>query len=865
MPRASRLATARSTALTCLLTVLLALLQPGTAGTAQAAEACAPVAMGRYAGELTSAGQTACLTLPVPRGARIAALTSRSGAGVEVGVTAIDAGGTTQCNASELATGECALTGTAPFRLQVTADEPADTGAYGIHLVRTDELQADCAVLPAGTFADDTTAVRLETGNGVFSHCLTIPAGAHSTHELLRVRYGLPDDTEEFPDYGLYLIGTDGNGSDCYAHPTQQQLKTDTLVSCSFTAGVAYTVLVAGQDAPRTHTLNRRDVTSGAQGCAASAATAIGAPALTAASGANGSLRCHRVTTAAATDHLRIDARDTEDATHLLVMDDAGTIKCYPRTSSCAVTGSTGYQVVTQAPADWTLPASYRLDAWRIATSAGLAPECPRAGSVRAGFGPVTGELDEQRTAVCAVLPTSDSARLYGSVTATDGGSVNAKGALFSKRNRTWCAVSSTQSCEPNGESLLLVSLPDRTDRTAYKTRLACAEPTLGCEFYDNTHGWFKPVTPTRLMDTRSGLGVPKGKVGPGGVITLQVAGKAGIPTTGVRAVVLNVTATAPTAGGFVSVYPDGTTRTSASNLNFTTGQTIPNLVVVPVVNGKVNFYNKAGSVDLLADVTGYYLSGEESVSGPLGSTYEPLTPTRLMDTRTGLGVPKGKVGPGGVATLQVTGQGGIPATDVTAVVLNVTATAPTAGGFVSVYPDGTTRTSASNLNFTTGQTIPNLVVVPVVNGKVNFYNRAGSVDLLADVAGYFTKRVTGATYKPLSPTRLMDTRSGLGVPKGKVGPGGTVTLQVEGVAGVPAAGVRAVVLNVTATAPTAGGFVSVYPDGTTRTSASNLNFTTGQTIPNLVVVPVVNGKVSFYNKAGSVDLLADVAGYYTS
>ncbi|MFC9587288.1 hypothetical protein ACFVJ8_31290, partial [Streptomyces yangpuensis] len=73
-----------------------------------------------------------------------------------------------------------------------------------------------------------------------------------------------------------------------------------------------------------------------------------------------------------------------------------------------------------------------------------------------------------------------------------------------------------------------------------------------------------------------------------------------------------------------------------------------------------------------------------------------------------------------------------------------------------------------------------------------------------------------------------------------------------------------AVVLNVTATDPTTASYVSVFPDGTTRTSASNLNFTTGQTIPNLVIVPVVNGKVSFYNNAGSVDLIADVAGYYT-
>ena len=100
----------------------------------------------------------------------------------------------------------------------------------------------------------------------------------------------------------------------------------------------------------------------------------------------------------------------------------------------------------------------------------------------------------------------------------------------------------------------------------------------------------FTPVTPTRLMDTRSGLGVRKGPVGAGGVVSLPVTGVSGVPATGVTAVVLNVTATGPTAGSFVTVYPDGKARPAVSNLNFTAGETIPNLVVVPVVDGKVDF-----------------------------------------------------------------------------------------------------------------------------------------------------------------------------------------------------------------------------------------------------------------------------------
>ncbi|MEU4354569.1 peptidoglycan recognition protein family protein [Streptomyces virginiae] len=364
----------------------------------------------------------------------------------------------------------------------------------------------------------------------------------------------------------------------------------------------------------------------------------------------------------------------------------------------------------------------------------------------------------------------------------------------------------------------------------------------------------FVPLAPKRLMDTREGLGVRRGPVGSGEVVTLPVAAASGGTPT---AVVLNVTATNPTQPSFVSVFPSGTTRSSASNLNFTPGRTIPNLVVVPVVNGSVSFFNNQGTVDLIADITGYFTSTAD------GATQTNFGPKRLMDTREGLGVPKGPVGSGGVVTLPVAGVDGVPATGVKAVVLNVTATNPTQPSFVSVYPSGTTRSSASNLNFTPGQTIPNLVVVPVVDGKVSFYNNQGTVDLIADITGYFSDSDAGATHANFGPKRLMDTRTGTGVRQGPVTGGSVVTLPVAGVGGVPATGVKAVVLNVTATNPTEASFVSVFPSGTTRTSASNLNFTAGLTIPNLVVVPVVDGKVSFYNNSGAVDLIADITGYF--
>ncbi len=376
--------------------------------------------------------------------------------------------------------------------------------------------------------------------------------------------------------------------------------------------------------------------------------------------------------------------------------------------------------------------------------------------------------------------------------------------------------------------------------------------------------GGFTALPPTRILDTRSNVGAT-GPVAAGATAQLQVLGVGGVPATGVSAVVMNVTVTRPTAGGFLTVFPGGTTLPSASNLNFATGQTVPNLVVVKVGgNGKVQLRNgSTGTVHLIGDVAGYYVGGAPSAAGAFVS----LSPTRILDTRSNLGA-TGPVAASATAQLQVLGRGGVPATGVSAVVLNVTVVAPSAGGFVTVFPGGASVPSASNLNFAKGRTVPNLVVVKVGgNGKVQLKNgSAGTLQLIADVAGYYvggTPSVEGA-FASLSPTRILDTRSGLGA-TGPVAAGATAQLQVLGRGGVPATGVSAVVLNVTVVAPSAGGFVTVFPGGTSVPSASNLNFFTGQTVPNLVVVQVgTDGKVQLRNgAAGSLHLLADVAGWY--
>ena len=115
-----------------------------------------------------------------------------------------------------------------------------------------------------------------------------------------------------------------------------------------------------------------------------------------------------------------------------------------------------------------------------------------------------------------------------------------------------------------------------------------------------------------------------------------------------------------------------------------------------------------------------------------------PLTPVRILDTRTGIGA-SGLVRAGKPYSLSVLGQGGVPASGVAAVVLNVTVTQPAAASYLTVYPNGTSRPATSNLNFNPGQTVANLVIAPVgADGKIDFYNADGSTQIVADVSGWF-------------------------------------------------------------------------------------------------------------------------------
>ncbi|WP_270886577.1 hypothetical protein [Pedococcus sp. 5OH_020] len=322
---------------------------------------------------------------------------------------------------------------------------------------------------------------------------------------------------------------------------------------------------------------------------------------------------------------------------------------------------------------------------------------------------------------------------------------------------------------------------------------------------------------------------------------------------------------TQTTATGWVSVYPDGKARPSTSSLNFVRGKTVPNLVIVPVgANGDVDLFNgSSGTVQLLADVTGYFVAGSPSSGGAFGA----LTPSRVLDTRSGTGASRGAVGPGYSTTLTVEGHDGVPTSGVSAVVLNITVTQPTTGGWVSAYGTGTGRPATSNLNFVAGQTVANAAIVPLgTDGAMTIYNgSSGGLQLVADVSGYFLSgdATNPGAFHAVEPTRLMDSRVGLAIP-GPFAPFERAAVQISGSTAVPS-GASAAVLNLTVTQPAAPGYVTVYPDGESPPSTSSLNFGSGQTVPNLVVTGLgANGRIDLFNGSqGNVQLIADASGYF--
>lgn len=381
-------------------------------------------------------------------------------------------------------------------------------------------------------------------------------------------------------------------------------------------------------------------------------------------------------------------------------------------------------------------------------------------------------------------------------------------------------------------------------------------------------------LSPRRVLDTRpdgrtvDGQQQGQGIRPAGSQLRLPVAGRADVPA-GATSVSVNVTATESTGPGFVTSWPCDGDRPNASNLNYAGGENVANSAIVKLsTDGSICLFTY-GRTHLVVDVAGYSTTT---------STYVPIRPERMMDTRPDGVTIDGKmqafapIPAGGSTGLELGGRGSLPGrtaanqpSPIKAVTLNVTVTEARSPGFITVWPCDGDRPNASNVNYVPGQNVAASVTVATgYDGEVCLFSYA-TAHVIVDVEGYFT----GANeWSGVRSARLVDTRAdgttvdGAEQATGPLDAGTTRRVRIAGRGGLRGV-VRAATLNITATGSTGPGFLTVWPCDGDRPNASNLNYSTGQNIANSVTTKLSNdGDVCIFSYA-TTHLVVDVTGAY--
>jgi hypothetical protein len=357
--------------------------------------------------------------------------------------------------------------------------------------------------------------------------------------------------------------------------------------------------------------------------------------------------------------------------------------------------------------------------------------------------------------------------------------------------------------------------------------------------------GVFSPVSPCRVLDTRSTAGEQVDEH----TIRLQISGHCGVPAEA-TAVALTLVATQATTGGYLTAYPSTATRPLASVLNFDADDTRANGTVLALsATGAIDIYTSS-SAQLIVDTTGYFTPPPGGVAA--AGRFVPLTPSRIVDTRSG---PVGMLAPAIARTVPLPPS--VPP-DAVAVAVNLTAVAPVTGGYLSVAAAGASPTETSVLNFPAGgQPRAATVIVPVTAAGFAVLSPA-QTHLLVDISGYFTgpsAAVSGdGLLIPLSPTRLLDTRS----PSTPLyASGGTEFATPPGAA--------VAVLNVTLL-PAGPGWLAALPAGTSAgipTVSSVNGGLPNRPVANMAITPTSDRGVELYT-AVRAHVVVDLTGYFT-
>jgi hypothetical protein len=365
--------------------------------------------------------------------------------------------------------------------------------------------------------------------------------------------------------------------------------------------------------------------------------------------------------------------------------------------------------------------------------------------------------------------------------------------------------------------------------------------------------GGYIPVTPTRLLDTRTGRRIG---LGPNGRVDIPVLGLAGIPSTGVTSVVLNLTASGASDNTSLRVWPTGRT-TDRTLTDVPAGVTRSVLVTTRVGGaGTVSVGNTNGVTELTADVVGYFAVD--------GSSLRSIASTRIYRSLTD---PAGKLAADRPRSIPLPASlGGIAADQITGLVVDVSVLSPSGGGTLTAYRPGTAG-NLTTLTYRTGESIDNLAFVEVADGAITLRASGTPVDVVLDVRAVWVGPVadavlTRSTFTAVKPVLVVDTRTQGGAVRAGFARKVVVT---GGKTGVPV-GASAVVVNLTGLAPARKTWLRTYTWGQARAGGTALRVAKGDTRGNLVVVPVgLDGAIAIENARDDVHVRVDVHGYLSN
>ncbi|KDN87866.1 hypothetical protein [Kitasatospora cheerisanensis] len=685
------------------------------------------LASGAVTGTYGAAGQLRCLTLSTASGKGLYLLNQTPADGSPVAVEIDDANGAKQCDNGGYTYTVCKLTGTAPFRAAVTGTPDK---AYALVIHRTDNA-AGCTAWPQSGFGGDWGAEVTLTATDQ-QRCLSIPAAGHAPAEML-------DYANNLNQVNAAVYVNDGAGN------TACSTMGSSTTTCKLAPGAPYTAMLVGTGRPDTYHLVRRDISPSAQ-CTTRTDTKVGSPSTSFDFTSALDARCVRVG-GAATDKLWLSSRTVgsryDPSTLLMAVNADGTIQCTQWGVGCQVSGSTSYVAVVVASGYKDAPIHANVDVWKVGGADGWAPECASNVLSANGFPQHSGVLTESAPAYCGVIDVNPSQGF------TIGGSSSNTGADI-----PWFTFAG----------------PDEWG--ASSTRFQCMQ-SYG-QFGAACSNWGSTAGRALLMLSPNKIATP---------IEYTLQGLPGNPTHA-YGLPKSITPATGRAETLVPAVIHGTGLSIGSKIEL--APAYQKLVYPQSVNADGTELHvlvdtrglTPGSYDLVLDGIGY-TSGQPSpgylpkafevtaADTPVKSRFVPLTAARFLDTRDGTGAPKARIGAGGTVSLQVAGVKGVPAGGVTAVVMNLTAVDPSENGQVTAYPGGQTAPDLPSLSFAAHRTVPAQVTVPVADGKVDLRNSTGTVDLVADVAGYYTDAADqGSALTPVAPARFLDTRDGTGAPR---------------------------------------------------------------------------------------------------